>query len=331
MTERLKRVAIVGFCNDSREMAPYEDETIEIWGLNRAYLFMHRANRWFDLHSPAIQHNQHRRPGKHLDWLKAFPGPVYMHGADPDIPNSVTFPLAEVAETIGSTLVRMNDKGQTERGPDAPYLTSSIAMEIALAIHEGYEEIQLWGIDLNTDSEYAWQKPGVEYLIGVALGRGIRVVLPDNCPLLRGSIYGRGYLSPTGEQMSMEQLEARSKGLEHDRNQLVHQLAELTGAKRELHFVMDQMVPGLDHERMDERLKRMAEGIGQLQQRLMQIEGAMKELAYWIHQTPAGQAPAEAIDQIRSNGHSDAEGPISDLALMLAPEDALPEALAVGV
>jgi hypothetical protein len=317
-TEGAKRVAIIGFCQDSRDWVPYEDESLECWGLNRGYIFQRRAERWFDMHSPAIRAMQSRRPGGHAEWLTKFPGPVFMHEADPEVPNAKAFPLAAVAKEIGNNIYRINKQGEIKSAVDEPYLTSSIAQEIALAITEGYQEIHLYGTDLNTDSEYAWQKPGVEYMLGVAAGRGIKVVLPDNCPLLQGKIYGRGFLSPQGERMSYEQLETRLKSLEKERSAVTQQLHELIGAKRELLFVQQQMVPGLDHERLDERVHKMDETIGHLQQRLLQTQGGLKETTYWIHQTPSGQDPKEAVEQL--NGKSDADGPITELDVMLFPE-----------
>src|SRR3990167_3371652 len=107
----MKRVAIVGFCNDSRDMTPYEDRTIEIWGLNRGMIFMHRADRWFDMHSPSIHLDQNRRPGSHMEYLKGFPWPVYMHKAIPEVPNSVTYPIVEVAKDIGNSIWRIAKDG----------------------------------------------------------------------------------------------------------------------------------------------------------------------------------------------------------------------------
>ncbi len=310
------RIAVVGFCNDSREWVPYEDQQLVVAGLNRGYIFQQRADAWFDMHGPAIYLNAQRRPGNHLGWLQQFPGPVYSHRPIEGVPNSVEYPLEAVAQTIAGNVYRVNAKGVQKSAADEPYLTSSIAQEIALAIHEGYKEIQLFGIDLNTDSEYAWQKPGVEYMLGVAAGRGIKVVLPDNCPLLKGAIYGRGYLAPEGERMSMEQLENRAKALEKERAQVTQQLHEMVGAKRELEFVQAQLVPGLDHERLDQRRQKMDQAIGEFQQRLLQIQGGLKETAYWIHQTPAGQDPKQAVAQLQKR--QDSEGPVTELQVMLS-------------
>ena len=273
---------------------------------------------WWDMHGPGIVLNQSRRPGNHVDWLKAFNGPVMMHRRLAEVPNSIEYPLTDVAQTVSGNVYRLDDKGNVTSAVDEPYLTSSIAQQLAYAIHLGYEEIWLVGVDLNTESEYAWQKPGVEYMLGVAAGRGIKVVLPDNCPLLKGSIYGRGYLSPEGERMSLEQLETRAKSLEKERSAVTQQLHEMQGAKRELEFVQAQMVPGLDHEKLDERRHKMDQAIASYQHRLLQIEGGLKETAYWIHQTPNGQHPKEAVALFKP----DSEGPVTELQLMHSPEPA---------
>lgn len=330
-----RKVALVGFCQTSREAAPYRDKTFEIWGLNRGYIFMPRADRWFEMHGQHIYNWQQRRPHKHVEYLQSFPGPVYMHEQVPEIKTSVVYPLAKVAANLGPWVWRIGDTNaengmliNSEKVRDTgrePYLSSSIAYELALAIYEEFEEIHLYGIDLNTDSEYAWQKPGVEYLIGVANGRGIKVVLPDNCPLLKGNLYGRGYLSPKGEQMSYEQLESRMKAIQKQMKQLERQLDQHIGAQSELEFAMQQMIPGLDHEIMDDRHKKIEKNIAVLKQQLSQCVGGIKELQFWIHQTPDGQSPSEAMEQIdaslqsSSNGFAD-EGPRDDLEALMSPE-----------
>ena len=45
-----KKVAIVGFA-DTRNQAPYNDPTFEIWGLNDLHSHIPRYDRWFDIHT----------------------------------------------------------------------------------------------------------------------------------------------------------------------------------------------------------------------------------------------------------------------------------------
>lgn len=334
-----KKVAIVGFCGTSRDYAPYDDPEFEVWGLNRGVIFMKRADRWFDMHSPEILEWQQRRPHHHLQFLRDFPGPVYLHQRRDDVPNSITYPLKEIADFLGQWVYRIGkNKPQpvavSSSGPagaiyemdmtvpahptnEEPYLSSSIAYEIALAIYEGFEEIHLYGIDLNTDGEYQWQKPGVEFLLGVAAGRGIKVVLPDNCPLLRGTLYGRGYMSEEGEKMGYPRLEERLRGLQQQHQTAAKQLQELSGMRAELAFIMDEMVPGVNHEKLEVRRKTIEQSIANVNAQLLRLEGMIKETAYWLHQTMDGQDPQEAIKQIVTQQFQ-SEGPQTDAEVLLS-------------
>lgn len=339
-----KKVAIVGFCETSREFTPYEDPDFEIWGLNRGSLFMPitpQVTRWFEMHGEHIVSWQNRRPGKHVEWLNNFPGPVYMHQQYEWCKTSVEYPLQLMADYFGKDLLRVGHMTKTTKesssgggpielmesaGPNdltdatgEPYLSSSIAYELALAIYEGFEEIHLYGVDLVTDAEYAWQKPGVEYLLGFALGKGIRVVLPANCPLLRGTLYGRGFLSERPEEMSYEQLAARQVSLTKQAEKVHIAIAQVQGAHTNLvQFVQAQMLPGIDHEKTEARRKDYENQIQQLTFQLQQLQGGIQETAYWIHQTMQGQSPTEAIEQLRKLKDTElvAEGPTNDLEEM---------------
>lgn len=320
LTRRFDRVAIVGFCQPDRDWVPYDDPELEVWGLNRGMIFMPVAHRWFEMHGPAIHEWQQRRPGNHLAFLKAFPGPIYMHQARPDlIPNAVDYPIREVTEDLWPGLTRFDATHDIEAGTAAPYLSSTVAQEIALAIHLGYREIGLYGIDLNTTSEYAWQKPGVEHMLGLAMGRGIKVRLPAKCPLLQGEVYGRAYLSPKGEILSPDQWMERISSLQRQKEQIEQQIQATAGGRKELQWVIDQMVPGIDHEILDQRRQQFEKAIQQLQAQGHQIVGALQETIYWAHQTPAGQDPHEALGQLVASmedpkGESNAEAVIAALA-----------------
>jgi len=306
------KLAIVGFCSPHRDWAPYTDPEWDCWGLNRGYIFMEAyrkpaADMWFDMHGRAIWEWQQRRPGNHVQWLQSFPGPIVMHEAVPDvIPNSIAYPFEEVAADIGRGIFRFAPEGGPENlgknqpQSDMPYLASSIAQQIALGIWMGYQEIGLWGIDLNTTSEYAWQKPGVEHMLGLAGGRGIKIHLPDMCPLLRGGIYGRGYMRPEGETMTLAQVSERLDALQAEHEAFVREFNLMQGAKREIEdFVKAQMLPGIDHELVERRLKNINQAINQWQIKVIQVEGALNETLYWAHITPDGQDPAEAMRELR--------------------------------
>ena len=108
----------------------------------------------------------------HVSGLRMSKVPVYMLDKQDDIRMSVQFPMKEVTALVGKT-----NKG-------TPYLESSIAYMMALAILEKVDRIGIWGVDLHCDSEYAFQRPNMEYLVGLARGRGIKVYIPPQSALL---------------------------------------------------------------------------------------------------------------------------------------------------
>jgi hypothetical protein len=143
--------------------------------MNMCHVFLKRPpQRWFQMH-----HRMHNgdplrpfgRPPIHEQWLIDCDIPVFMQDKDPDIPMSVRYPLEAVTARVGG------------------YLTSSAAYMIALAIYEWVDELSLLGIYLQTGSEYQQQRPCVEYLLGVARGFGIKVILPPDCQLTKAPLY----------------------------------------------------------------------------------------------------------------------------------------------
>lgn len=241
------KVAIVGFAQSHRAMAPFHDPSFEIWGLNNAYIFMPQrphaggriAERWFEVHSEDLYAWDLRRPGRHVEWLAKFGGPLYLLEARADMPHSIRYPIEDITARFG------------------PYLTSSPAYMLALAMAEGFKEIHIYGIDLATDSEYAHQRPNLEYLIGVAIGKGHKIVLPPNCHLLTGDLYGRGKYNPGGEKHSREQYEGRLAAIERRKDEVRKELERM---QKQLHL----------------------------------LEGAQLETQFWIGQTPQGQ-PQDAL------------------------------------
>lgn len=143
----------------------------EIWGL--AWDPLPICHRYFEMH----QNWRNFLGGgdaaeAHWRWLMGLTVPVYMLQAEHDIPPSVAYPMQEVADKIGKTCY------------GTAYLESSIAYMMALAILEKADRIGIWGCDLATQGEYAYQRPNMEYLIGLARGRGIPVYVPPQNTLL---------------------------------------------------------------------------------------------------------------------------------------------------
>jgi hypothetical protein len=206
------KVAIVGFAASSKDLAPYNDPTWSIWGLNQLYRHIPRADRWFDIH-----HNWHEHVVEgtdHHGWLAAAPIPIYMVDRVPSIPNSVRYPIERVMQ------------GHVD------YFTSTVAFALALAIQEGAKEIGLWGIDLIVGQEYDYQKCCAEFWIGVAHGRGITVTLPHTTALCK-TAYRYGYQTEPESLVKLSELTKRRQGLLDERHKKMIELANIDGALQE--------------------------------------------------------------------------------------------------
>jgi hypothetical protein len=161
------KVCIAGLAESTRGLVPWEQVGWEFWGLGWDREF-YRFDRVFEVHQPELLTDL---PGSIEDYYArlALCPVVYMDEPVKAVPTAVRYPFEEVGETCGA------------------YWESSIAYAVALAIHEGAEEIAVYGVDMTADEEYGYQKPNMEYLLGFAKGRGIKVHLPDACPLLKHS------------------------------------------------------------------------------------------------------------------------------------------------
>ena len=201
----LRRCAILGTANSWRQ-CPWHDTSLEIFGLNDAHVLGYaRVDRWFDLHHfshfvfydrqrppdpRAVPPGTYFRPKGHLEWLKRLTIPLFLHEAHPAYPTSVTFPRDEVLTYWHRFWPwRISRAFQVSEGPD--YEMSSPAWMFMWAVMAGYTEIHIYGIHLSTEWEYLKQRPNLEFLIGVAAGLGVRVVLPDVVKLCKGTFqYG---------------------------------------------------------------------------------------------------------------------------------------------
>lgn len=209
---RRDRVAIVGFAGTSRHLAPYDDKSVEIWGLNEAHRqpWMRRITRWFQIHQRwdfTKQSNESYR--EHWEWLQQeHPFPIYMLEKHNDIPSSVRFPLEDI---IAKFLPNVRRGWNWEESIINEYFTSSFAWMCSMALYEGFKRIEVYGFEMATDTEYRYQKGSTEFWLGVAAGLGVEVLLTKDCQLLQGKIYGRD-VSRMINRQRLEFLQGRFKG-----------------------------------------------------------------------------------------------------------------------
>jgi hypothetical protein len=163
---KAKKLCILGTASSTVNMAPYNDHSYDIIALAWRQDFK-RANILLDIHR--FDAERKGCPPDYFAWLTHCNIPVYLQDKHPHIPNSYRYPIEKAVNRFGD------------------YFCSSIAYATALGIMSGYEEISFYGIDLQDDSEYAYQRPNAEYLIGYAAGAGVRIVIPNEAMLLKSN------------------------------------------------------------------------------------------------------------------------------------------------
>ena len=211
-----RKVAIVGFAETTRDKAPWNDPTFEIWGLNELYMVIPRADRWFEIHCDHNIRHSFRDP-KHWEWLKTCEIPVYMTRKYKEIPTCIVYPKDKMLKMFGDVF------------------SSSIAEMYAYAIYEGFDEIHMYGVDMALKKEYGAQKSAVEYLHGLATGMGIVTYIPIESDILKvGFMYGYDDPTPFAVKMKEKNIELQRKiqGAGAAEREAHDALQKLIGAKQ---------------------------------------------------------------------------------------------------
>ncbi len=283
--ERFRKKAIVGY-TDHKSHAPFNNMDWEIWGLNDLYMDLpemphtNERVRWFQCHQWR-EPRQHDAPDNVLDFSE---GPV-----NPRDPNHVAW-MKRAAENIPVYLMTPRDEAPSALMLPAqalidffgrPYFTNSITWMIGLAIMELVREytlndgrrvwhaipdaeIGVFGVDMmmmgGEGSEYGWQRPSCEWLIGMggrppltlqdaALGLGIKFTIPDESDLCKSAWqYGQAQFTPFRRKLLAhgKEMERRMGGAQNQYNQAAAAIAELRGAKNTVDWMTHNWVPGDD-------------------------------------------------------------------------------------
>lgn len=170
----VRNVAIIGKCSSTRIDAPLTDSSWEKWALGWDLLPVH--DRFYEIHQNWRYFLGNEEDGAaHQRWLMGQKVPVYMRQVEPDIPTSVAYPFDEIGDLIGRNVLTGD-----------PYIESSIGFMFAHAVLElnAGDRIGVWGVDMGVKTEYFYQRPNMEYLIGFARGKGIKVWIPPQSALL---------------------------------------------------------------------------------------------------------------------------------------------------
>lgn len=222
-----KKIAIVGKAPDTLKFAPWNDDSWQIWILNDM-VTTKEAPRWdacFEIHSDCL--TKHKA---HADWLRTKHGkPIFTNIARPEIPDGIVLPHEEVTQFMGR------------------YINNTVSWMIAVAILAKPDDIGLWGVNMESgQGEYGHQRPSCEYFAGIALGRGIRLTIPEASSLLKcGGLYGIETNPLYGKvEARLKELRARSDQARANETYWSTQRILLDGQIGELAF-MEQFMGGM--------------------------------------------------------------------------------------
>lgn len=214
------QIAVCGSAPSSRLLAPFRDDSWEIWACSPQNYDFPRVDAWFELHSldrkfvPANQVYRnviqaHRR--------------VYITEPDGRLPHGIVLDMDPLLKKHG------------------PYFfTSSLAWMMAFAIEQKPDTIGIWGVDMSAAEEYGYQRAGMHYFMHVADKAGIKVVLPPQCDLAQSPpLYGVKEFYPMYWKMRacQEELEQRVNALNKDRASKEKEALILQGARDFLEYI----------------------------------------------------------------------------------------------
>ena len=200
-------IAILGSNPATLSQAPFGDPSWAIYacspdnspyGLGTHCQSLPRVTEWFECHTPVADES---RPFSYLYHIATTMPVVWLRDerelAAGFFKNGREYPEKELRGTSTTQKVKFEvAPGQVERriveipnndGLVNPWqFTSTIAYMLAKAIMDceqhGIRQIGLWGIMQQSENEYAYQRPGIQYFLGEAMKRGIKVVAPrESC------------------------------------------------------------------------------------------------------------------------------------------------------
>ena len=189
----MKKLAIVGTHPDTRNNAPFDDPDVDIWVFNESaqttpeYYPNDPDKQWCKRWDAVLQLHKkevYASPtnwvnNRHWEWLQREHGPnktIWMQEHDNQVPNCKKYPLDEILATV----------------PGARYkwFTSTPSYAVALGIYLGYKDIGLYGLDMNSNTEYGYQLLNFVFWVGVCEGLGINLFHVSNKRYFSEKLYG---------------------------------------------------------------------------------------------------------------------------------------------
>ena len=148
------------------------------WGITGVVYTM-RCDAIFDIHDPVFMTPEGNNMFRARVAICESQGIPHYSCRKLESPASRAYPLKEIVEHF-----------------DCDLFTSTVDYTLAMAIYQNPKQINLYGINCvkPLTIEYQHQKPSIQYWIGIAQGRGIKVTVNgDHTEVMKthnGTIYG---------------------------------------------------------------------------------------------------------------------------------------------
>lgn len=244
------KVAIIGTAPTSKMLAPYQDESWNIWACSAGNMNqLPRVNIWFELHAlnemMAPENRGMAEP--FFMWLKEQSdagkfqvvmqdaGTVLGGKSNTFVPKAIPYPRDEMIQEFGRN-----------------WFTSSVAYMMALAIARGATEIALFGVDMAADQEhYSAQRAGCTRFIEIARERGIKVSIPfESCLNASTPMYGYSEGTPFGRRLNavLIQVQAGYNQAVANMNSARDQMNYFGGAMEQLRYFQRTWTDGAELE-----------------------------------------------------------------------------------
>lgn len=318
--ENKKILCILGTAG-SRHKAPWDDKRCDFWGVAHCLLLsdIPKLDRVFEIHLPYIYEKE----------LSPFSGKpiIYhankefsIHGREGDIEVIVPKEDKNLNKTIVFPREKLKEKYFDLLPPgDAFYATNSIAWMILWGIDLGYDEIHLYGIHLETDSEWQYERPCNEWWLGVfagiqyAKGKKCCVYVTEESDVLRGyHEYGFADIEVRRKKLNGK-LDFFNKSLNDMQNQRIMIVNELNKLVNEKNIPVEEKINWIDNQlnlltqekqkikdlnnneeykkilntTIDEKIKKLEGDLRGLDARINSFGGAKEQVLYFLKELNA--------------------------------------------
>jgi hypothetical protein len=277
------KVSLIGYALPTRDFTPWDDKEMDFWGCNERYnvgtFHLDKVTAWLQGHPYA----NCMRPGnpndpKHPEWLQAkHDFPIFMHKHFDDIPSSVEYPLEQACRFI--------------KRP-AGYFSSAPAYMMVLAMMMGFKRIEMYGFQMESETEYFKQRPNFEYILGYGRALGFDIYLPPECTIARSELYGYRSLDTPFRQT----LEFRRRSIDSGISRYMADFNTSRGRSlvvEELKVMTSEQIVAL---KWDEMLEKEKKDMEQHKQEINASQGALQECKYIIGEFDKHRAAEGAVD-----------------------------------